>query len=348
MESYFKKLQIFIFLAFLFPASLFAATSSTSKDFKAPWWCRGGHAQTIMGNMLRKNIAIPYERERFELDDGDFLDLDWLETEKKAPYILIVHGLASSSESAYIKMFVDEISKKSWNAVVLNARGQTGQNRLVKTNHGGNIEDLDRVIKHVLEIKKPEKLYLVGFSLGGNILMKWLGDNAGFIPSEVQKAAVVSAPLDLTRTVYNLDHDWFNREVYVRSMLKVLIPFALEKEKKFPRVLNVEKVKRAKTFQVYDREVTARLNGFKDEKEYWKKSSACYSLPYVTLPTLIIHADTDPFFPGADLPYQEMLQSKSLQLIKTEDGGHLGFVMGKSPWQLDRWLEKTILDYFEK
>ncbi len=333
----------FLFLM-IFPPS---KSMADNNEFRAPWWCRGAHMQTVYGGLFRENINIPYRRERMELKDGDFLDLDFYDGDPSKPTVLIFHGLASTSASTYVKTLADEIHQNGWNAAVMIARGQSGEpNRLKGTNHAGNIADVDAAVKYVLETRKPESLYLVGFSLGGNMLMKWLGDNSEFIPYQVKSAAAVSAAYDLAKVASLLDGNFFNREVYVRSMLKFLKPLAEEKEKRFPGSLNVEKVKRAKTFRVYDREVTAHLNGFKDENEYWRLSSSMNSLSSITVPSLLIHADNDPFLPASELPYTEMLKSSSVKLLVTRDGGHLGFVSGGWPGRSDRWLEKNIMEYF--
>lgn len=334
--------------------TLAAFTLNAEQDtFRAPWWCRGAHFQTIYGGLLRENPVIQYRRERFDLPDGDFLDLDWLDGERGKPAVVVFHGLASASSSPYIKVLADEIRKKGWTAVVMCARGQSGEpNRTKETNHAGRSQDVDAAVNHVLQVLKsqnPEnepELYAVGYSLGGNMLVKWLGSNPGFIPSQLKKAVSVSAAYDLEKTASRLDSDWFNREVYVRSMLKYLKPLALDKETRFPGSLRSGAVSAAKTFKAYDREVTAKLNGFEDEIDYWTQASSKNYMDGVSIPTLMIHAANDPFLPGEDLPYQDMLKSSYIKLLLTEDGGHLGFITGPWPWKPERWLEHKILSFF--
>ncbi len=344
---------------------LLSTSCLAQSEFKAPWWCQGGHFQTIFGGLFRENVRVSYQRERLELPDGDFLDLDWAKTAPEAPIVLILSGLASSSDSLYVKTLVDEVRTLGWNAVVMNFRGQSGEpNRLNVTNHGGRSQDLDFVIQHLLNqrvILKPEAekidlrmtekanplIYLVGYSIGANILFKWLGENGGKISPQIQKAAGISGAYDLAQTAQNLDRDWFNRNIYVRAMLRSLKPLAFHHAERFPGSLDTETIRKAETFEVYDREVTAKLNGFKNEKEYWQKSSAMNVMPWISVPSLIIHAANDPFLPAANLPYPQMLASKSLKLRVTEDGGHLGFISGEWPWKQKRWLEKTIMEWFK-
>lgn len=331
--------------------NLFSKSAAASEgDFHPAWWCHGAHCQTIYGGLFRENPDIHYRRERFELTDGDFLDLDWSDGEKGKPVAVIFHGLASTSQSAYIKVFVDELHKKGWTAVIMNARGQSGTpNRLKGTNHAGRSQDVEWTVKHVIEVTGgASDIYAVGYSLGGNMLMKWVGSNPGFIPPQLKKVVSVSAAYDLEKTASNLDEKWFNREVYVRSMLKYLRPLALAKEVQFPGSLNTEALQNARTFKAYDREVTAKLNGFKDEVDYWTQSSSKNYMDGVGIPALLIHAANDPFLPGDDLPYQDMLKSPNIKLLLTEDGGHLGFVSGPWPWKPERWLEKTIVRFLSE
>ncbi len=317
----------------------------TGKFQPAPW-CRGGHAQTIIGGIFRENLSIPYRRERLELPDGDFLDLDWADAAplaSDAPLVFILHGLASHSSSLYIKTLIDEILKRGWRAVVMNARGQSGEpNRLNVTHHAGRSQDLDFALKHTVRVSKAEKIYPVGFSLGANLLLKWLGENPAQIPSQIKKAVGVSGSYDLLKTSTALDTNGFNRNIYVRSMLNYLKPLAYEKEARFPGSLNLPAIQAASTFKVYDREVTAKLNGFKDEMDYWEKSSAMNYAAQIQTPTLIIHAANDPFLPEKDFPHAKLTQSPHVKILMTQDGGHLGFVSGKWPWESGRWLEKTI------
>lgn len=314
--------------------------------FHSSWWCQGGHAQSICGAVFRKAPEINYRRERLELPDGDFVDLDWADGEEGQPIVIIFHGLASSSESPYIRTFIQEIQGKLWNAVVMNARGMSGEpNRLKGTHHAGRSGDVDAAVKHVIETRKPSQIYLVGYSIGGNILLKWLGETGAAVPPQVRKAVAVSVPYDLEKTAEHLDLG-FSRKVYTRLMLKVLVPMALEKEKKWPGILNKEIVAEAETFKVYDREVTAHLNGFKDEIEYWHASSSKNYLAGIQVPTLLIHANNDPFLPGEFLPRNVIENNPKLQLILTSDGGHLGFRSGFSPWNESRWLEKTVAQAF--
>lgn len=312
--------------------------------FQPAWWCRGAHSQTIYGGLFRPAPEIPLRRERLELPDGDFLDIDWLESKEKSPLVIILHGLGNSSQAAYIRALCKEIQTMGWQAAAPHARAVREPNRLPETSHAGQTKDLDYVIGRVLAEKKADRIFLAGYSLGGNQVLKWLAEQGGRVP-QVEKAAAVSVPYDLAAAVRHLDRG-FNRAIYTRSMLAGLKNTILKKEIFFPGMIDRKKVEKADTFAVYDREVTARLNGFKDENEYWACSSSGNYLNQIRRPVLLIHAQDDPFLPLAGLPLEEIKKSVYLQLLLTPAGGHLGFVSGKWPFRQGPWLERTILDFF--
>jgi predicted alpha/beta-fold hydrolase len=335
----------FLTALMVFLLSTFSAVRA-AEEFRPSWWCRGGHAQTVCGSVFRRVPEVTYRRERLELPDGDFVDLDWADGGTGMPVVVIFHGLASSSESPYIKTLIAEFREKKWSAVVMNARGQSGEpSRLKGTHHAGRSEDVGYTVRHVIKTRRPPAVYLACYSIGGNILLKWLGETGAAVPPDVKMAAAISVPYDLQKTAEHLDRG-FSREVYTRLMLDVLIPLALEKETRFPGSLNRPAVEKAKTFQIYDREVTARLNGFKNEIEYWEHAGAKKYLSGIQIPALLVHAANDPFLPGAFLPHEAIRQNLKLQLILTPDGGHLGFKSGFWPWQDSRWLDKTIAAAF--
>lgn len=298
--------------------------------------------QTIAGALFRPEPAVPVRTERLELPDGDFLDIDWLEGPEEAPLVVILHGLGSSSRVSYVLTLLQEIQKRGWRAVAVNARGTTGPNRLLETSHGGRTGDVDWVIRTIRERNPSQTLYLAGYSIGGNQALKWLGEQGAQAP--VAKAVAVSVPYRLAVSVKHLDQG-FNQKVYTSRVLKILKERAFEKEKLFPGSIDVEKVKRADTYRVYDREVTAKLNGFRNEEDYWEQSSCAGYLDQIRRPTLLIHAANDPLFLEEDMPLETIEASAYLDLKLSGDGGHLGFVAGRIPFQVNRWLEETILDY---
>ncbi len=356
----------FLFIFFILICFIYLNLQAEDRiiPFKPAWWCRGGHFQTIYGGLFRAKPHLPLRRERLEIPDGDFLDLDWVDGKGDEPLVVILHGLGSSARVPYVLSILDGINKTGWRAVAINARGSLEPNRLLETTHAGKSEDLDFVLNYLISMRHsaPSELsaaqpsmrsasrgapiYLIGYSLGGNVILKYLGEKGENIPKEVAKAAVISVPYDLAQSAHNLDKG-FNREVYTRIILNHLKAQTFEKAKRFPDAIDFEKVKNARTFQVYDREITARLNGFRDERDYWTHSSSVNYLDRIRIPVLLIHAANDPFLPEKDLPLDKINQSPYLKLVLTSDGGHLGFISGNVPFHSDKWLDSTLLGFFE-
>lgn len=321
------------------------------KFFQPAWWCRGAHTQTMVGGLFCRIPSPPLNRRRFELPDGDFLDMDFLissyQTKKDLPLVVILHGLEGSSRSPYAQSLLHEIARRGWQGGVLHFRGCSGEpNRLPVTYHSGRTEDLDFVLTE-LQGKCPHShLYVVGFSLGGNVLLKWLGEQGERALQRVACTAAVSVPYDLTACASRMDQG-FMREVYTRFLLRSLKRKIRQKKALFPQAVDYRRIARANTFAVFDREATAKLNGFQDEKDYWRRSSCLPYLKSVRVPTLLIHAEDDPFFPGRLIPRKEIDKIPCFHRIFPSSGGHVGFVAGPWPWRREPWLEQTILNFFE-
>ena len=292
-------------------------------------------------------------RERLETPDGDFLDLDFLDPPASkgpvpSPLVVILHGLEGSSGAPYVQRLLGRIRDRGWGAAAVNMRMCSGEpNRLKATYHSGKTEDLDGVVRFLKKSRGSQRLYLVGFSIGGNLALKWLGERGVEASGEIERAAAVSVPYDLAKSVESMDRG-FNREIYTRALLMSLKAKVFAKEKRFPQAFQLDRVKRCRTFREFDREVTAPLNGFKDERDYWSKSSSQNFLKSIRIPTLLVHAEDDPFFPGRHLPLNEIRNSKHLRTLVIPQGGHLGFVAGPWPWRSEYWLENTLLDFFSE
>lgn len=321
--------------------------------FKEAWWCRGAHAQTLFGALFRAKPRINLDRKRLELPDGDFLDLDFLRASpqngrRDVPLVIILHGLEGSSRAPYVQALLGSIYAAGWDSVAINMRTCSGvPNRLKQTYHSGKTEDLEWVVNDFIEKEKCGKIYLVGYSIGGNILLKWLGERGGAIPRGVQKAVAISVPYDLTVSVQLMDRG-FNRRIYTHALLASLKAKIRMKEKQFPAAIRYDLAKRSATFKEFDGRVTAPLNGFRDEVDYWIKTSCKHFLESIAVPTLLIHAEDDPFFPGKLLPADVIRRSKYLKSLIVPHGGHLGFVAGRWPWKQELWIERKIMDFFDE
>lgn len=315
--------------------------------FRPAWWCRGSHAQTILGALLRRGPAVPYVRERLDTPDGDFIDVDWVKGPEQAPLAVVLPGLGGSSDANYVRLLVDRLRGSGWQAAVLNARGSTGPNRLPRIEHSGNTGDLDFLVGKILERRLSARIFLAGYSAGGNKVLKWLGEKGNGVPAEVKKAAVVSAACDLAKAAANLDRG-FNKKVYTKRLLDGLKGQLLRKETVVRPLIDLDKVKAADTFRVFDREATAPLDGFRDENDYWERASSAGGLGRIRVPVLMVHARNDSFLTQDDLPLGALRASPEIRLMLTSDGGHLGFVSGPRPFHPDEWLEKTVADFLRE
>jgi len=335
---------------------------TSENTFQPAWWAPGAHCQTILGRFLRMTRTLPFERTRLETADGDFLDLDIARPENgaQAPVVIILHGLEGSSEAPYVNSLAAAARDRGWIAAAVNFRGcsfdklKSGKrfrarvpvpNLLAATYHSGKTEDLDLVLAHLRKTEGARPFFAAGFSLGGNILLKWLGEKSSGAGAFLERAAAVSVPYDLVESVKMMDRG-FNREVYTRVLLSTLKKKALLKADQYPGLIDKARVKSCRTFREFDREVTARLNGFQDEVEYWTLSSSGRYLKEIRIPSLLVHAEDDPFFPGKYLPYEIIRESPHLNLCLSKRGGHVGFLSGRFPQMQEQWLEETVLDFF--
>ncbi|MCB9800332.1 MAG: alpha/beta fold hydrolase [Candidatus Omnitrophica bacterium] len=302
---------------------------------------------TIFAYFFRPAPKTPLTRRRIELEDGDFLDIDFLEGRQDAPLVIIVHGLEGSSDARYVRGFLSKLHALGWQAACMNMRGCSGEpNRLKVSYHSGKTEDLDPVVGYVLKNCTMKAVYMVGFSIGGNLVLKWLGEKGGDAEKIIQKAASVSAPYDLVKAAEVLDRG-LNRQIYTRKLLFTLKRKTFAKARQFPGLINKWKVRWASTFRAFDREVTSKINGFKDEYDYWKQSGCIHVLDKIRVPSLLVHADNDSFYPGKFFPHTLVDSSKYLHALITPTGGHLGFVSGSWPWKMGMWMEDRVIEFLK-
>jgi predicted alpha/beta-fold hydrolase len=305
--------------------------------FRPPSLLGNGHAQTILPVVLPRRITLPFTRTRLELSDGDFLDLDWVRN-RHARLAIIAHGLEGSSAQKYVRGMAGTLHAAQWDVLAWNFRGCSGEpNRLLRAYHSGDTADLAAVIAHAAA--DYERIALIGFSLGGNVVLKYLGEAP---PQPAVFAAVaISAPLDLTSSARALDQRPDNR-IYLRRFLEPLIAKIEAKALKFRGELDIKGVGAIRSFQEFDDRFTAPLHGFRDAADYWARSSARQFLPGISLPTLILNARTDPFLTIDSIPESEASAHSSLFLEAPESGGHVGFLdftRGVQPWSERRVAE---------
>ncbi len=326
--------------ATLLLAGLSATPTQAGAAYEAPFWLPGGDLQTIWG-VLISTPQVAYRRERWELPDGDFLDLDWVDGPAGAPLLVLFHGLEGSSRSPYALEFMDAAKRRGWRGVVANFRGCSGTpNRLPRAYYAGDTAEVERVLRHVATSAAP--VYAVGFSLGGNVLLKWLEERGASARQRVRAAAAVSAPLDLPAAGAALDQG-FNR-VYTVRFLKTLKAKALAKLERYPRLYERKALEAVASIKAFDNLVTAPLHGYRDADDYWARAASKPGLKTIQVPTLIINARNDPFMPGDVLPKREQV-SPRVTLDFPASGGHVGFVTGPFPGRAG-WLPERVLDYF--
>jgi predicted alpha/beta-fold hydrolase len=314
--------------------------------YRAPVWLPGGHLQTIYSNLFIRVPSVDYRRERLELADGDFLDFDWVNGAEKAPVVVLFHGLEGSADSPYARDLMLHARKRGWHGVVAHFRGCSGEdNRLPRAYFAGDSDEIQRILDHVKAGHPDAPVYAVGISLGGNALLKWLGEQGAAARALVERAAAVSTPLDLTAAGHALDRG-FNRRVYTARFLATLKQKALKKAQQFPGLLDTAAIAAATTFLEFDTLVTARLHGFRDAEDYWLKVSSKPLLKSIAVPTLVINARNDPFLPASALPVPADV-SPDVCLEQPDTGGHVAFPSGPFPGHLD-WLPRRLMLHFDQ
>jgi hypothetical protein len=325
-----------------------AVTQGFESAYHAPWWLPGGHLQTIYARRLARSYSVPYRRERWETPDGDFIDLDWLDAapDKGTKLLVLFHGLEGCSASHYALTLFARAQRSGWPAVVPHFRGCSGEaNRLMRSYHSGDSREIDWILQRLKGANPQARIYVVGVSLGGNMLLKWLGEESAAAAAVVERAVAVSTPVDLVAAAGELDFG-LNRFIYTGHFLRYLRPKALAKIASHDLPIDERAIRASRTFRQFDDLFTAPVHGFKDACDYWTRSSSKPWLKEIKVPTLLINARNDPFFPESALPDAGEV-SAEVSLEFPPAGGHVGFVSGRFPGHLD-WLPRRILSFFDE
>ena len=259
-------------------------------------WLFGPNLMTIFGPLFRPGPHVPVSRERWELSDGDFVDVDRMAGPREAPLLLALHGLEGSSSAHYVRGLLAQARMRGWRALALNFRGCSGDmNRLVRSYHSGETGDLSEMVRRAQE--ESDRIVLAGCSLGGNVLVKWLGELGDSAPREIRAAVALSVPFDLALCARTLDGPGFWTWLYRTRFLHSLKRKSLQKLRKFPGAADEERVRRARTLFEFDDALTARLHGFAGAEDYYAQSSSANYVERVRVPLLLISAEDDPFIP---------------------------------------------------
>jgi predicted alpha/beta-fold hydrolase len=321
--------------------------------FKPAHWLKNAHLQTLYPALFRKNPTPPQlHRERLFTPDHDFIDIDICGT-GTAPLVILLHGLTGSSQSSYIKGLQAVLLRHGFRSVALNFRGCSGEyNRLARCYHSGETDDVHFLYQTLRQCEPNTPMAAIGFSLGGSVLLNWLGKYGEQI--SLFAAVGISVPLVLSVCATKLDHGF--SQIYRGVLLRELRHFILAKQRHLLKIGAIEEANKIKqlgdlssihSFWQYDDRVVAPLHGFHNVHDYYKRSSARQFLKSITVPTLLIQSLDDPFMTPDVLPRADEL-SPTVKLEMTQNGGHVGFVAGKSLFKPVYWLEKRILVFLKQ
>lgn len=313
-----------------------------NSSYKPPRFIfRNAHLQTIFPSLFRKVRGVSYTRERIATPDDDFIDLDWSEKSSDCCAI-ILHGLEGNSTRAYMLGMVKAMNRRGWDTVSYNMRGCSGEpNRQFIFYHSGATYDLETVVKHVESTGRYKKLSIIGFSLGGNVTLKYIGEHGKNLPASIRSAAAVSVPVDLESTSYKMALK--SNAIYMKRFIKMLHEKIRAKMAQFPDKITDEGYNLIRDFSAYDNRYTAPVHGFRDAKDYWSKSSARQFLSGIAVPTLLINALDDPFLTDKCFPFEEASASSFLVLETPGHGGHVGFISSSKTGEY--WHENRVSSF---
>ncbi|TSE06351.1 YheT family hydrolase [Aquimarina algiphila] len=313
-------------------------------QYNPPFLFRNGHISTIYPNLLRKVKDISQKRERIELDDGDFIDLDWSHGSAKhsKKLAVIIHGLEGNGQRQYMLGLARHLNHNGWDSAAVNLRNCSGEvNRLYKSYNAGASEDLDHIINHILSIYDYSSITICGFSLGGNLLLKYLGEGR-VLPSEVKNAVAVSVPCDLYDSLSEINKP--KNYIYQQRFIKNLKAKLYDRQIQFSEVLDKSDIKACTSLIDIDNLYTSKAHGYEDAMDYYSKCSSKQFLKAIQIPTLILNAKNDSFLGNQCYPIDEAEKNPSIFLEMPDYGGHVGFYLPDKTY----YNERRTLEFFEK
>lgn len=313
-----------------------------NSDYTPPLLFKNGHFATIYSGIIRSVNCVVQKRERITLSDGDFLDLDWSDSVTPTQkLVILLHGLEGDAQRPYITGSAKILNQNGYDTCAVNYRGCSGEpNVKYRSYHSGATEDLIEVLNHILNTKNYSEIYLKGFSLGGNLLLKYLGEGND-VPKEIKGAVAVSVPCNL--------HDSCKQLLSIKNIMYAikfkgnLLGKLRQKQHMFPNKISDNDIKSIKTLKDFDDIYTSQAHGFEDALDYYKKSSSLQFLPHIQVPSLIINAKDDSFLGPECYPIKETGKNTKLFLEMPSYGGHVGF-WGKNNIT---YTEKRALAFFD-
>jgi predicted alpha/beta-fold hydrolase len=314
-------------------------------NYRPPFGFVSGHLQTIVPSVFRRVENVTTQRERIETPDGDFLDLDRNPARSGERVAILSHGLEGCSPQAYIQGMARALDRDGWDVVAWNFRGCSGEpNRLPRSYHSGATEDLHSVIDHMFTSEHCQSIALIGFSLGGNLTLKYLGDAGAAIDRRIRAAVAFSVPCDLEACAGKLSI-WQNT-IYMRRFLRYLKRKIRIKAALFPKEINIDDLDAVKDFREFDGRYTAPLHGFASAHDYWTRCSCGPVLKNIKIPSLIVSARDDPFLTPECFPETECAQSDYVHLETPRHGGHMGFIEHRADG--DYWSERRAVEFLRE
>jgi uncharacterized protein len=316
--------------------------------YRTAWWLRNAHAQTIWGRFARRIPSVRTTTECLPTPDGDSLELHHVAADQQAPRVLLLHGLEGSARSHYVRGLLSQSSARGWGATLMVFRGCGSASNVAKRfYHSGETQDIDFAFRALSARWPKSSWFLSGVSLGGNVLLKWLGERRDAVDKRIRAAAAVSVPFDLEAGSRYISRGF--ARVYDRSFLRSLKRKALLKLGRYPDLFDRVKLDRARTVYDFDDAVTGPVHGFADAHDYYEKSSSLRFLADVRVPTLLLSAADDPFIPAEVLERTSRVASANPALTVEfhQSGGHVGFVAGSRPWRPFYYAEWRVFRFFE-
>ncbi|HWZ22547.1 MAG TPA: alpha/beta fold hydrolase [Cytophagaceae bacterium] len=315
-----------------------------SSNYKAPKLFISRHIETIYPVAFRNVSDFNYDRERFELNDGDFLDLDWIRKNNKK-LLILSHGLEGQTESKYLKGMARAASNVGYDVLAWNYRGCSEEiNRNFRFYHSGESADLDLIVQYALSKNTYTSIGLVGFSIGGNITLKYLGEKSNSLSPLIKAAVTFSAPCNLNAAAIHMAR--FGNKFYMNRFLDNLHAKILAKAGQYPDRINDKGFDKIKNFIDFDERYTAPLHGFKNAMDYYKKCSSVFFIPEIKIPTLLVSALNDPFLAKACYPFEQARNNSFFFIETPKQGGHCGFYENNKNGNY--WSDNRALDFFSK
>ena len=327
---------------------------SREVTYTPAWWVPGPHLRTMWGRLTRRRLATPVRVERWTTPDDDVLELRRLdspaEVSASMPHLVFLHGLEGGVHSHYVANLFAEAARRHWSADLILFRGCAGElNRTRRFYHSGETSDFDFALRRIVDERPQAPIGLAGVSLGGNVLLKWLGERSeSEIPAAVRGAVAVSVPFDLARGCQRISHGF--SQVYERFFLRSLIAKARQKLDRHPDLFDARALDGVRTLWDFDDVVTAPVHGFRDALDYYTQSSSIHYLPGIRVPTLLLSAADDPFLPAEVLHEVRLIAERNaaLEVEFVERGGHVGFVSGRVPWRPVYYAEWRVADFLAR